>query len=188
MSATHGQDYFDALYAAEADPWQFATSPYERAKYAATIAALPAAPIAAAFEVGCSIGVLTRQLAAQCGTLLAVDLAEAPLVAARQRCADCANVTIAAMRIPQEWPGETFDLVVLSEVLYFLAPEDVAATARRTRHSLSGGGHALLVHYTLPTNYPMRGDAAVALFMAESGGTPIRQQREAQYRLDLLRF
>ena len=34
-------EYFKGMYATEADPWRFATSPYERDKYAATLAALP---------------------------------------------------------------------------------------------------------------------------------------------------
>ena len=29
-------DYFNTLYARDPDPWQFATSPYEAEKYAAT--------------------------------------------------------------------------------------------------------------------------------------------------------
>ena len=33
--------YFEALYAADPDPWRFATSAYEREKYTATLAALP---------------------------------------------------------------------------------------------------------------------------------------------------
>ena len=52
--------YFDALYAGKDDPWGFATSPYEQAKYAATLEALATTRFASAFEVGCSIGVLTR--------------------------------------------------------------------------------------------------------------------------------
>jgi hypothetical protein len=52
--------YFDALYARDPDPWRFATSDYERAKYRATLAALPGPLLGAALEVGCSIGVLTR--------------------------------------------------------------------------------------------------------------------------------
>ncbi|RZK45442.1 MAG: methyltransferase, partial [Hymenobacter sp.] len=32
--------YFDDVYRANEDPWQFASSPYEREKYAATLAAL----------------------------------------------------------------------------------------------------------------------------------------------------
>ena len=35
-----GAAYFDALYAVDDDPWGFATSPYERAKYDRTLAAL----------------------------------------------------------------------------------------------------------------------------------------------------
>ena len=41
----------------------------------------------AGLEIGCSIGVMTRHLAQRCETLLAVDIAEAPLMAARRRCA-----------------------------------------------------------------------------------------------------
>ena len=58
--------YFDAVYAASSDPWQFATSDYERAKYAATVAALPKPHFEQAFEIGCSIGVLTGLLAQRC--------------------------------------------------------------------------------------------------------------------------
>jgi hypothetical protein len=31
---TRRPEYFDTLYAADPDPWKFAASPYERAKYA----------------------------------------------------------------------------------------------------------------------------------------------------------
>jgi hypothetical protein len=34
-------DHFDALYAANPDPWNFAASPYERAKYTLTLDAIP---------------------------------------------------------------------------------------------------------------------------------------------------
>lgn len=186
MSRSLEPGYFEALYAADADPWRFATSAYEKAKYDATLAALPAA-IGSAFEIGCSIGVLTHRLARRCEELLAVDVAETALAAARRRCADCPNVTIARMRIPQEWPARRFDLILLSEVLYYLSTEDLAHAAARVRTGLASGGHALLVHYTPETNYPASGDAASEAFIAASGFAPIVQQREAQYRLDLLR-
>ena len=64
--------HFEALYAADPDPWDFETSAYEQAKYDATIAALPPGPISTALEVGCSIGVLTERLARPCDRLLAV--------------------------------------------------------------------------------------------------------------------
>jgi hypothetical protein len=179
--------YFDALYARNADPWRFASSDYERAKYHATMAALSAPRFCAGFEVGCSIGVLTRQLADRCASLLAVDVAEAALVQARTRCAGLSHVTIQRMRIPAEWPDRVLDLVLLSEVLYYLSPDDIALTASRTRCCLSRGGAILLVHYILPTDYPCSGDVATEIFIANVGLAPILQRRETQYRLDLLR-
>jgi hypothetical protein len=64
-------DYFDAIYQRDPDPWQFATSEYEAGKYRATLAALPRKHYRNGFEVGCSIGVLTRMLAERCDDLLA---------------------------------------------------------------------------------------------------------------------
>jgi hypothetical protein len=41
LRPTLGPEYFDALYTADPDPWKFATSPYERAKYTLTLNAMP---------------------------------------------------------------------------------------------------------------------------------------------------
>ena len=75
--------YFDALYALDPDPWKFASSAYERKKYAVTLAAMPKPRYARGLEIGCSIGVLTRELAARCDAILGVDVAQAPLTGAR---------------------------------------------------------------------------------------------------------
>ena len=64
-------EYFDALYTADPDPWNFAASPYEQAKYALTLNAMPKPRYRSALEVGCSIGVLTRLLASRCDTVVA---------------------------------------------------------------------------------------------------------------------
>ncbi len=131
--------YFDGLYANDPDPWRFATSDYEREKYAATLAALPARPFATALEVGCSIGVLTKQLATRCDSLLALDVAEAALDQARARCPD---VRFERRAIPDEWPPGAFDLIVFSEVLYYLD----AAGIRRDCGPGQGGTQARREH------------------------------------------
>ena len=82
-SGSLAPEYFERLYAQSADPWDFEASPYEAAKYAATLAALPRPRYANAFELGCSIGVLTRALAPRCERLLATDVSEAALAQAR---------------------------------------------------------------------------------------------------------
>ncbi|RVU17515.1 class I SAM-dependent DNA methyltransferase [Methylobacterium oryzihabitans] len=182
-------DYFDARYAADPDPWDFATSAYERDKYAATLAALPRARYATALEVGCSIGVLTAALGRRCDALLGLDVAEAALAQARRRCADQPHIRFARTRIPDEWPEDRFDLILLSEVIYYLDRADVARLAGRVRASLAPGGDVVLVHWTGETDYPLGGDEAADLFIAEARDIlePVVATRADAYRLDLLR-
>ena len=86
-------EYFEQLYRDKADPWGFETSPYEQAKYARTLAALPANRFTA-LEVGCANGVLTAQLGPRCDALLAVDVSDTALDAARARCADLPHIPV----------------------------------------------------------------------------------------------
>ena len=120
---------------ASADPWAFRTSAYEQEKYRRTIAALGERRFRSGFEPGCSIGVLTRMLARRCDALLAADIVEEPLHTARRYAADLPWVRFARLRIPAEWPDGRFDLIVLSEVLYFLSPRDIATVAARVLDS-----------------------------------------------------
>lgn len=180
--------YFDERYARDADPWRFATSDYERAKYAATLAALPKPRYARALEVGCSIGVLTRALAERCDALVGIDLAELALSQARERCADLGHVRFALASVPGDWPEGTFDLILLSEVVYYLDAGDVARLVERVRDSLMPGGDVMLVHWTGETHYPLSGDEAAEGFI-EGARTFLRvrdQARADAYRLDVL--
>ncbi len=183
--------YFDEVYRANEDPWGFETSPYEREKYAATLAALPRPQYAQAFEIGCSLGVLTAQLAPRCGQLLAVDVADAPLQKARQRCAALPQVSFELLRVPEEYPTRQFDLVLLSEVGYYWSAPDLAKAIELIVNSLTPQGQLLLVHWTPPVHdYPLTGDDVHEAFLTRAApGGPLRHlggQRHAQYRLDLL--
>ena len=181
--------YFDALYAANPDPWGFATDEYEREKYAATLAALPRRRWAYGFEAGCSIGVFTRQLAARCDRLLAVDYAASAVAAARARCADLPNVEVARASIPRDWPAFPVNLVVLSEVLYFLPRADVERSALLARQRLAAGGSIVLVNWRGDTGTALSGDAAADLFVRGlgQGWNVARREQNARYRLDLVR-
>lgn len=182
-------DYFEALYAADPDPWRFATSAYEHDKYAATLQALPRPRYRRGLDIGCSIGVLTEKLAERCESLLAVDAAERPLHEARRRCAQCDAVEFARLSIPAEAPPGRFDLMVLSEVLYFWRREDVARLSGLVEAALLPGGDIILVHWLGHTDYPMDGDEAVEFFLATTRAFTRRlaHSRTAHYRLDVLR-
>ena len=124
MSAPAGarleQAYFDDLYRRDPDPWDFATSDYERDKYADSLAALGDRRFDRALEVGCSIGVFTAALAARCRELVAVDVSPAAVAAARERTARLAGVAASSQAtLPEDMPAGSFDLIVCSEVLYY---------------------------------------------------------------------
>jgi SAM-dependent methyltransferase len=180
--------YFDALYAFDPDPWKFATSSYEREKYAQTLAALPRAHYGSALEVGCSIGVLTHDLALRCDRLLAVDVAEAPLLEAKRRCADFPAVRFEKMFAPRQWPDEAFDLILLSEMIYYLGADDVMALASCVARSLRAEADVVMVHWTRETDYPLSGDEACELFIRglEGAMRVERRDRHPAFRLDVL--
>ena len=188
MSGATDPGYFERLYQGDPDPWRFASSAYERDKYAATIAALPARRFRRGFEVGCSIGVLTRQLAARCETLLGVDVSETALAQARARCANLSGVTVAAMAVPGAWPEGRFDLIVFSEVLYYLGVPGIREAARRTGACLEPGGVAVLVNWHGATDAACTGDEAAGVFLEEAAGwgRVIRGERAERYRVDVV--
>jgi SAM-dependent methyltransferase len=179
-------DYFARAYAEDPDPWRFASSLYEAAKYQATLDALPRSRYARAFEVGCAIGVLTRRLADRADRLLAVDVAPAALAQARARLADRGHVEVRRMAVPGEWPGGRFDLVVVSEVGYYLGAPDLARLRERCADAVGPGGHLVLVHWTGETDYPQTGDAVHEAFRADGRWRPARAARRPAYRLDVL--
>ena len=181
-------EYFDALYTVNPDPWNFAASPYERAKYALTLNATRKPRYRSCLEVGCSIGVLTRSLASRFNTVIAVDASLTPIVEARRRCADLPEVSFEQMFVPEQWPDGVFDLILLSEVVYYLSREDVGRLATSVTRSLAPDSSVILVHWTGSTDYPLSGDEAVALFIERMGPVCVvgPADRHAEFRLDVL--
>ena len=179
--------YFDDVYTANADPWGFEDKPYEQAKYADTLASLPRTHYDSAFEIGCSIGVLTARLAPRCGALLAVDGSEMPLVRARELCRDLPQVTIERMQVPDRFPPDLFDLILLSEVGYYWSPDDLTRAQDLLLAHLRIGGHLMLVHWTpWVHDYPLTGDEVHEAFLKRDGLRLLHGHREENYRLDVL--
>jgi predicted TPR repeat methyltransferase len=186
---SHGAAHFQRLYDANPDPWGFRTSIYEQEKYRQTIAALGDRTFERGFEVGCSIGIFTRLLAQRCQSLLAVDIVETPLISAREQCADLPQVQFKCMDITTAWPEGQFDLIVMSEVLYFLSPAAIAGVARRATSCLARDGLVVLVNWLGKGDDPLSGgDAARRFIAAASDLTVAAQDKQARYRLDLLRL
>jgi SAM-dependent methyltransferase len=174
--------YFDAMYQAAADPWGFDDRWYEQRKYAISLAMLPAARYRSAFEPGCSVGVLTRMLAARCDALLSCDVAAAAVRAAAGRAADLAHVRVEQRDIPREWPGGRFDLIVLSEILYYFGDHDLERVLKSAATALDPEGTLLAVHWQHPVaEYPRSGDDVHRVLAAQPGLARLIRHEEPDF-------
>jgi SAM-dependent methyltransferase len=182
VSARLPDTYFDRMYAAADDPWDLANRWYEQRKYAITMALLPAPRYRHAFEPGCSIGTLTELLAQRCDRVTAVDIADAALATADTRlqargCRDRVSLIRSSLDAP--WPTGPFDLLVLSEVAYYLEADLLAEVLRREcahRPDLT----VVAAHWRHEVaDYPLTGDAANDVIAATPGLTSLGRYRDA---------
>lgn len=181
-----GRDYFEDLYARSPDPWGFETSAYERRKYETTLACLGGRRFRSALEVGASIGVFTEMLAPHCDKLLAIDTAGHAVAIARERLARCGHVRVERRTIPEEMPEGNFDLIVASEILYYLTRDVMLEALRRFEAALLPGGILLAVHWRKRTrSYPLQGDEVHELLLERSRLTNTKTVMTPEYRLDL---
>jgi predicted TPR repeat methyltransferase len=181
-----GREYFEDLYAASGDPWDFETSEYERNKYSRTLEVLGERQFERALEAGASIGVFTEMLAGRCDELLAVDVSERAVVAARERLSDHGHVAVERRTLPEEMPEGPFDLIVASEILYYFTREEMLATLRAFEQELARGGVLLAVHWRRETRtYPLQGDEVHELLLGHTRLHNSKTIVEPDYRLDL---
>ena len=180
--------YFKKVYDRSGDPWNFQTSEYEAAKYADTLATLPAGRFTNALEIGCSIGVLSCRLAERSDSLLGIDVSEKALAAARERCAGSPQARYLRMELARGERGGMGDVGLISKVGYYWRRADQEHAADLLAAHQQPGGHLLLVHLTEAVpDYPQTGDQVHAAWLARPEWTLVTGHRRARYRMDLLR-
>ncbi len=182
-------DYFGRLYASSADPWELGTRWYEQRKYAITLAMLPKQRYRHAFEPGCSVGVLTALLTERCARVTAADVAAVALEGASRRLGDAGcrdQVTLLQQSIDAAWPPGPFDLLVLSEVGYYLTPAALRGVLDRECPRLAAGATVLAAHWRhAVADYPMSGDNANQVVAATAGLHRIGSYRDADVAIDV---
>jgi SAM-dependent methyltransferase len=171
--ATDPRRHFDALFASSDDPWQFKQRWYESRKRALTLACLPRARYARAYEPGCANGELSAALAERCDALLISDGAAAAVALAQRRVGALGHVRAVQAWVPDEWPaGTRFDLIVISELAYYLEPAALACLAEKARDSLEPGGDIVACHWRRPIAGCRQGGDAVHEALGHALGLP----------------
>jgi LmbE family N-acetylglucosaminyl deacetylase len=177
---------FRELYAANADPWHTADSWYERRKRAALLAALPWERYWHAVEPACGTGALTVELATRCEQVRAFDAVPAAVAATRRR--GLPGVTVEEAALPEGFPDERADLVVLSEILYYLSDEDMRKTVDNAITGLAPGGDLVLVHWRPWAPEATRDAAEAHALVADRPElTTLVEHRDEEFLLHVLR-
>lgn len=155
--ADTAHSYFESQYASDPDPWGFERRWYERRKFSLTLAALPHRQYRRAIEPGCSNGALTELLAPRCDELFSFDFVTDAVERTSQRLRAQPHVHVLKAAYPDYWPHGGGDLVVWSEVAYYLAQPSADRAMSGLERWLEPGGTLVAVHYTGDTDYPRHG-------------------------------
>ena len=161
---TQSSDHFDQLYRANPDPWDYHTSAYERRKYDATLAALTRQHYGSVLEAGCSIGVLSARLAQRCDRLLALDFSDLAVAQAIGSLAPFPHAEARRATLPGDWPAGDYDLIMLSEFIYYLTPDQIAQIADLVARDARDRAEIVLVHWQGDTQTQLTPNAARDLF------------------------
>lgn len=155
-----GLEHLHGLYAGGDDPWAFRTSTYERQKFAQTCTALSRTRYQSAFEFGCGNGQLAHHLVDMCARYTGMDAVDTALEAAR-RAVPAASFTQGYYPCPL--PDDNFDLLIFSEILYFL-DEDSLGTFAATVADKWPNAELICVSYLGPSGNNLQGGEAFEIF------------------------
>ncbi len=184
MPAPDTLRHLSDLYAHDPDPWDHGSSDYERGKHDATVRAAGPRRWRNALEIGCGNGVLAERLAPHCARLTAMDCIPSAVALARARLRRLPNVTVCegdATALPVAAP----DLVVLSEMLYFLQPDEVSALAGTIAHHAAPDGRVVSVNWLGSTGERLSGREAADLFARGFGRWRRTRHQQRHYLLDV---
>lgn len=175
---------FEAMFRATIDPWGYATSPFEAWKRRLLLQACGEHSRGRGLELACAIGETTRRLAPRCLRLLAVDSSATALAEAARRTQGYPSVTLRQALLPRQMPRGPFDLIVVSELLYYLRPNDLRTLVPRLRAALAPGGRIVILHHVKDFD-----DAAVRPRHAQASTVnALRQHMPLVHRVNAGRF
>jgi cyclopropane fatty-acyl-phospholipid synthase-like methyltransferase len=143
---------FEQKFRDTIDPWNYSNSPFEFYKRRVLLQACGCRTYGRGLELACAIGETTRYLSPRCLRLLAIDSSETALREAARRTMDCRGVTLRRAVLPGQTPRGPFDLIVASEIAYYLSPQALDVLLRRLYLALAPGGRIVFLHHSLSFN------------------------------------
>ncbi|OWV79645.1 glycosyl transferase [Rhizobium sp. R634] len=152
--AVSKEEYWERVFE-RPDPWNY-LSVYEQVKYEQTLSLVPEG-IGKALELACAEGIFSAKLARKVGTLTATDISRRAIERASQRCRESHNAEFRVLDFAgDDIPGGQ-DLIVCSEVLYYMDDEKVLErVCRKIAAALKPDGYLITAHAHLRRDEPDR--------------------------------
>jgi glycosyltransferase involved in cell wall biosynthesis/peptidoglycan/xylan/chitin deacetylase (PgdA/CDA1 family) len=146
-------DYWDRFFA-RPDPWDH-SGIYETTKRKYIARLIVAGESKRALELACAEGHFSDLLAERVETLVASDISEVALERAARRCTRHTNIRFRKHDLVRDPIAGEFDLIVCSEVLYYLGTIDrLRTTLDQLIRALTPDGILILVHSNLVSDDP----------------------------------
>lgn len=140
-------DLIDHFFDSGGDPFGFDKSPNEQLKFQRTSEVSGNGNLGRVLEIGCAVGSFTELIAPRATHVVAIDVSEPAIEQATQRLQQYPHVKFETRTLPAEFPDGPFDLVIASDVLYYLPVRDVLVCLRQIEAALDPGGALVAVHY-----------------------------------------
>lgn len=140
-------DFFDTFYDSGVDPFGFDVNPNEQLKFRRTLEVCGEGSFGRVLEIGCAIGSFTELIAPRATDVLAIDVSASAIKQAAQRLSQQSHVRLETRNLPAEFPDGRFDLVIASDVLYYLPVEDLLICLGQIEAALETGGSLVAAHY-----------------------------------------
>lgn len=139
--------YFEDLYRHNSDPWGYDSHWYEARKRQICLALLTRPRYPKVLEVGCSNGHLSIHLAQRAEQLWCIDVSESAVQLASERLQEFEHVVVENRKIPEDYSIQKFDLILISEMAYYLSASELHQFIEKLKHSLNDDGEILCCHW-----------------------------------------
>ena len=140
---------FEKMFAVDPDPWNYATSRFEKYKRDVLMRAVGSRTYGRGIELACANGENTAVLSSRCLRLLALDASRTAITLAEARNHESCRIQFRHAVLPDEMPRGPFDLIVVSELLYYLRPDDLERLLVQLRQAVAPSGRIVFLHHNV---------------------------------------
>lgn len=160
--------YFDVLYHNNDDPWGYEKRWYEARKRQICLSLLMKEQYQHGLEIGCSNGVFSQQLAERCQRLTCLDANAQAIQLAQKKLGHLTHVDLQQHCIPHQFPEQKYDLIVISEILYYLSEAELRQCMAQVQQALTSDGVVLCCHWRYPIEgFELNGETVHEILKSE---------------------